>query len=401
MEAFLARQPILDKHNKVLAYELLFRNSLSNSYNNKDGDKATIDVINNCFINIGIEKIVGNKKAFINFTEGIMKTDIFNIMSPNKVVVELLETVEPTKEIINSCYKVKKKGFVIALDDFVFDSKYKELLQIADIIKVDFKITKGFERKRIINLVKSKKVKFLAEKVETVEEFREAVNYGYSYFQGYYFSKPLVIREKKIQENKMIYLKILGALNNKNLNLDNIANLIKRDVSLSYKLLKLINSAGFSIKNKVTSLNQAVALLGKEELRRWLYYITLGTVADNKPEVIVTDSLIRARFCELIAIKMERRSYAFNAYLTGMLSMIDTILGKSKEEVIYELFVPTDVRNALLSLEKNLYYKILNLVISYEQGEWNEVRTLSRELKLNDKYISEAYLGALEWIKGN
>ncbi|WP_446899005.1 EAL and HDOD domain-containing protein [Clostridium sp. LBM24168] len=200
MDTFLARQPIMDKSGNIIGYEILFRsNDRSNRYNFSDGDEATIKVIQNTLINIGMCKIVGNKKAFINFTKNILKSDLYSIISFRNVVIEILENVSPIEEIIDSCKILKRSGFTIALDDFVFNDKYVELIELVDIIKVDFLITKGVERRKVINTVKSinPNLKFLAEKVETLKDFDEAVSLGYSYFQGYYFSEPQIIKGKK------------------------------------------------------------------------------------------------------------------------------------------------------------------------------------------------------------
>ncbi|KOA19514.1 biofilm formation regulator HmsP [Clostridium homopropionicum DSM 5847] len=399
MEVFVARQPILDKNNKVIAYELLFRSSMNNSFSNSDGDKATLEVINNSFINIGIDKIVGNKKAFINFTEKILKSDVVDILSPKLIVIEVLENVEPTEEIFNVCKSLKNKGFILALDDFVFNSKYINLLKIADIIKVDFTITKGYERKRIIELVKNKNIKFLAEKVETVEEFKQAVAFGYSYFQGYYFSKPLIVSEKMIPENKLVNLKILRELNKEHFSMDNLINLIKRDIALSYKFLKLINSANFGFKSRITSLNQAAALLGEEEVKRWLYFIVVNTIGEDKPEIITVNTLTRARFSELIFEAIDLKEKAFHGYLTGMLSMMDVILDRPMYEILNELLILPDVKEALLGERVNIYSKILNLVISYEKGQWTKVFSIAKELKLDEKCLPRAYIDAIQWAK--
>lgn len=268
MDVFLARQPIFDRFNKLFGYELLFRDSEKNIYQSEDGDKATIEVLKNSFINIGIEKVTGGKKAFINFTENILKSDIFTILPPKSVIVEILEDIEPTEEILELCKKLKKIGYVIALDDFVYSDKYRNLIEIADIIKVDFKITKGYERRKVIDQVNSEDILFLAEKVETMEEFNEAVSFGYSYFQGYYFSKPLIILGKRISENKAVHMKLMQEINSDSFTIDRIENLIKRDLSLSFKLLKLINSANYCFVSEIKSMKQALALLGEKEIKK-------------------------------------------------------------------------------------------------------------------------------------
>ncbi|WP_298840461.1 EAL and HDOD domain-containing protein [Clostridium sp.] len=228
MNVFLARQPILDKFNKLLGYELLFRNSEKNVYQAEDGDKATIEVIKNSFVNIGIQEVTGGKKAFINFTENILKSDIFKVLPPETVIIEILEDIEPTDEIIELCKNLKKQGYLIALDDFVYSSKYIKLIEVVDIIKVDFKITKGYERRKVIEKVNSKHIKFIAEKVEDMEEFNQAVSFGYTYFQGYYFSRPLIVSGKRISENKIVNIMLLQEINSGSFDIDKIEGLIKK-----------------------------------------------------------------------------------------------------------------------------------------------------------------------------
>ena len=400
MDIFLARQPILDRFNKLFGYELLFRDGEKNIYQSEDGDKATIGVIKNSFINIGIDKVTGGKKAFINFTENILKSDIFKVLPPNSVIVEILEDIEPTEEVLELCKKLKTLGYIIALDDFVYSDKYKKLIEITDIIKVDFKITKGYERKKVIDKVNSPGIKFLAEKVETMEEFNEAVSFGYSYFQGYYFSKPLIISGKKISENKVIHMKVLQEINSNNFTINSIENLIKRDLSLSFKLLKLINSANYSFKSEIKSIGQALALLGETEIKKWLYLIAFQTMGEDKPEIIVINSLTRARFAELIADKNRIGANSFNAYLIGMLSMVDLLLDRPLKEILEELLIPTEVKNALNGVSNNSYRKLLNLIKEYEKGQWNEVSRISKELNFDEKWLPNAYYEAIFYSKG-
>lgn len=399
MDVFLARQPILDRFNKLFAYELLFRDSEKNMYQGKDGDKATIDVIKNTFTNIGIDKVTGDKKAFINFTENILKSDIFAVLPPKSVIIEILEDIEPTEEIVELCKRLKGLGYIIALDDFVYSDKYRELLEVIDIIKVDFKITKGYERREVIKRVNSARIKFLAEKVETIEDFNEAVSCGYEYFQGYYFSKPLMISGKKIAENKAIYIQILQEINNEKFSIESMENLIKRDVSLSFKLLKLINSANYCFVSEIKSLRQALALLGEKEIKKWLYLIVFQTIGNNKPEIIIIDSLTRARFAEIIAKKNRMDVNPFNAYLTGILSMIDLLLDSPLDQILEEILIPAEVKEGLNGTNNNGYRRLLDLIIEYEKGEWDQVSKISKELKLDEKGLPEAYYEAIFYAK--
>jgi len=291
MEVFVATQPIFDIKEKIVAYELLFRSNSDNCYNGMDGDDATSNVIANSFAIIGLEKLTFGKRAFINFTESLLLNETPLLLNKDEIVVEILENIKPTEEIINTCKRLKALGYVLALDDFVFVSEYEPLMEIADIIKVDFIITKGRERGDIIKRSKNKKTEFLAEKVETLEEYEEAVKLGYSYFQGYFFSKPTVFKGKDIPSNITNKFNLLNAINEENFNIKKIENIIKIDVSFSYKLLKYINSASFGFKAEINSIKQALVLLGKEELTKWISIAIINTIGENKNEAIVSSSV--------------------------------------------------------------------------------------------------------------
>lgn len=402
MDIFLARQPIMDKSGKIFGYELLFRkNDMKNQYNFSDGDAATIKVMQNTLINIGMCKIVGNKKAFINFTRNILKSGLYSVISFKNVVIEILENISPAEEIVKSCETLKKNGFTIALDDFIFNDKYIELIKLADIIKVDFIMTRGDERKEVINAVKSinPNLKFLAEKVETPEEFDEAVSLGYSYFQGYYFSKPQIIKGKKIPVNKVIYLNLIKELNSEEFSIENVENLIKKDVSLSYEILKMINSAKYFFKDRIISIRQAIVLLGEKEIKKWIYFMCMKPICDDRPQIVMIESLLRAEFSELLAKKNKKSSQnSFNAYLTGIMSLMDVILQKPLYEILDELMIPQEVKNALVGRERNYYSKILDIVISYQKGEWAKSIMMASYLDIDRQDLAISYLKTIKWL---
>lgn len=399
MDNFIARQPIFNTKNEVIAYELLFRNGNLNYFVGIDGDDATRNVISNAFYSFGIKNIINEKKAFINFTENLIKEEIATILPSDYLVIEILEDVEPTREVINACKVLKEKGYTLALDDFVFHSKYEELIKLADIIKIDFSITKGKERKTIVeNLKSNNKIKFLAEKVETIEEYNEALSYGYEYFQGYYFSKPRIISSKAINSNKYITLQILDKINKNEIDFDEIEKLILKDVGLSYKLLKLINSASLGVRNKTNSIMYALTILGEKELIKWLYVVLLNEMKQSSPEELINLGLIRAKFCESISENSKLEDKGILAYITGMFSVMDAILGVTIESVVTELYLPDEVKDALIS-KNNSLSDILTLVISYEKGDWDKVLELAKELSIDPDVIAQNYFDSLEWVK--
>lgn len=396
MDVFVARQPIFDRKLNVIAYELLFRNNTNNFYENIDASKATIDVISNGFFLIGMENLTGDKKAFINFTEALLKTEIVAALPKNLVVVEILEDVEVTEEIIAACKKLKELGYILALDDFIFQPKYKPLIDIVDIIKVDFKLTKGYERKEIIRRIGSKKIKFLAEKVETMEEYKNAIDDGYSYFQGYFFSKPIILSAKDMPSNKNNHLMLLSELAKPDVDFSKIENIIKKDVSLSYKLLKFINSASFGIKTKIDSIIHALMMLGKEDVSKWVYLIALKDIGENKPDELMRTSVIRAKFGELIASRIGMPNRSSDLFFMGLLSFIDTLTNLPMEMVLSQIPIDKDIKDALLG-KKNKFRDVFELITAYETGDWNKFSTFSNRLMFDEANAPELYIKSLEW----
>ncbi len=397
MDKFIARQPIFDRKNRVVAYELLYRSGRENYYDGNDGEMATMSVISNSLYSSNVKAITNNTRAFINFTEKLILKEIATLLSPKDVVIEILETVEPNSEIIEACKNLKNKGFVIVLDDFIFHEKYIKLIELADIIKVDFRITQGIERKKIFKVLKiNNKIKFLAEKVETTEEYIEALDLGYSYFQGYYFSKPVTMSTKQIPSNKYITLKIFNLLNKEDMDIDELEDLVLKDVGLSYKVLKLINSSAYAMISKVTSVKYAITLLGRKEIAKWLYVVLLNELNESNSNEIVKVALQRANFCENICKLSKYKRKAYSTYVTGLFSVMDAILNCPMEAVINDIYLPDEVKDALLG-NKNVLNEILDLAINYEKGEWDRVVACSEKLQIDVNEISEIYLGSLEW----
>lgn len=397
MDIFVARQPIFNRNNKVVAYELLFRNGQNNFYNNTNGDEATLSVIANSFYTFDFKNITDNKKAFINFTEELIKGEIATILPREYAVIEILENIEPTDEFIAACKRLKKKGFTLALDDFIFDNKYIKLVELADIIKIDFKITKGYERKKILELKKiNSKLKFLAEKVENKEEYDEALELGYSYFQGYYFSKPIVLSTKNIPTNKDTALKILKLINKEDFNFNDLEKLIMKDLGLSYKLIKLLNSSAYYIKNKVSSIKYAITFFGKKEIVKWLYVVLLNDLKENNANELIKVSLQRAKLCEFICNMSEYKEEVYSAYMVGLFSVMDVILSCPIEVIIKELYIGDEIKEGLIEKNNHLN-KILKLAISYEKGQWENVMLCAKEIEIDENKLSEAYLESIKW----
>jgi len=396
MDVFLAREPIFDKFDKLFGYELLFRDFEKDINQIGNRDIVTIETIKDDIIGVGIEKVTGYRKAFIKFNENILKVDILAILPPEFVVIEIAGDIEPSNEILDICKKLKAMGYILAIENFIYSPKYRKLIELVGIIKVDFKITKGDERRKVIDKVNLPNIKFLACEIETIEEFNQAMSSGYSYFKGCYFFMRTIITDEKLSENKIICMKLFQQISSDSYSIDSVEKLIKRDIALSLKLLKLINSATYCFVNEIRSMKQALALLGEKELKNWFYVLILKILGEDKPDIIIINSLIRAKFAESIAVRFQIGIKPFNAYLLGMLSMVQLLLNRPLEEILNELLIPKEVKDTLNGINNsNNAIKLLNLIVLYEKGQWAEVSKIAQDLNIDEKWLPNAYFEAI------
>ncbi len=396
MDVFIARQPIFDIKKNVYAYELLYRASERNASDVIDGEMATSSVIASTLMLLGLDSITQNKLAFINFTKQLIQEEIPTIFSNEKLVVEILEDVIPDDDFIEACKTLKSKGYKLALDDFVIDYPYQNIVDLVDIIKVDFLLTSPNERQEIIQRYKEKNITFLAEKVETLEQFEEAVKNGYTYFQGYFFAKPIVVKHSDIKPVLPNYAKILTELSVEEPNYERISEIIEFDVSLSYKLLRLINSAAFYSNSRVTSIKHALVMLGLKEIRKWISIVMLRELGEDKPDELVRVCLLRGKMGEQLAEHFGLKNRKTEVFLMGMFSMIDTLMNQKIEEAIGSLPLEDDVKSGILG-EKGVFSDILKLVKAYEKGNWDYLFLQAKKSGVGMNVFPDAYLEAVKW----
>ncbi len=397
-EAFIGRQAILDQQQKVYAYEILFRSGLKNAFDpTLDGNVATQSVMVGAMLEFGLKKLVSDKKAFINFTEQNLLNRAPKLLPPENVVVEILENVQPTPEIVEAVRELKAEGYKIALDDFVLLPGYEPLIEMADIIKVDFRITTDPEERQKLREILPSHVRLLAEKIETEEEFHQAMAFGYVLFQGYFFCKPAILRQKKLTSNALSRMRLLKEINRQNVDFASMTNVISSDTNLVHKLLTYINSAGIGLVNHVSNLKQATVLLGASGVKRWVTLISLQTFSEDKPPELFTLSLLRAKFCELIAGELKHPGLTQDAgFLIGMFSLLDVLLMLPMEEVLKEVALADDLNAALLG-EDNDLRRILDLVIAYEKGDWDKVIACCEREHIPVDHLKPKYDAVLEW----
>lgn len=398
MDIFIARQPIFDIRQNVFAYELLYRSGIKNLYAGINGDQASSEVIGSSFLLFGLENLTMGKKAFINFTRKLLEDEVATLLPKESIVVEVLENVEPDKQMLSACIKLKELGYLLALDDFAYDPRFEPFIDLVDIIKVDFLQTSPQDRAALVQRIGNKNIKFLAEKVETKEDFNQALQAGYSYFQGYFFSKPNIVSGKDITSFKLTYLQLLQEIGKPDLDFDELEEIIKRDVALSYKLLRYINSAAFSLRGNISSIKQALVLLGQKEIKKWVSLVALRSIGEDKPDELVKLAISRGRFCELMSPKLGLKHRSPDFFLMGMFSLIDAFLDQPLAYILSQLPIAVDIKRALLGKESR-FKDVYQMAVSYEQGNWEKALRLAKRLKLEEQEIIDVYLESLDFTR--
>lgn len=396
MKVFVARQPIFNKKQQVVAYELLFRDGTSNSFPNIADDRATARMIMDNQLNLGTRYLTSGKKALINIGPDSLKQELSYFLPPRDVILELLETIRPTQENYEYVRALFHSDYRLALDDFEYSKEWEPFLTLIRLVKFDILATPLCEIEHTVNKLKKRKnLKLLAEKVETLEEFELAKSMGFNFFQGYFFAQPRVIEQNDIEINYAIALLIYAEVLRPNLNINKIAELFAQDTALAYKLLRLMNSGVFPIKSRIESLKQALVYLGDERVRKFVGLIMTAHVAHMKPSELTRLSIVRSRFCELIAKKMAPTN-ANSAFLVGLFSLLDAILDKPMEVVVNKLPFPELIQEALLGKPNILYY-ILNVVKAYEKGSWWSLQEACLLINLSDDCLPDFHQAAIRW----
>ncbi len=399
MDVFVARQPIFDQALNTYGYELLFRTSMLNEFPAEtEPDEATQRVVAAWRFSIGMERLTADKRAFINFTRNLLLDDPGMMLDPAVCVIEVLENVEAEPPALEACAELKELGFTIALDDFSDSPDQQALAAHADILKIDFLALYPEQRAAIARKYAAEGVSLLAEKVETPEAFDEAKQLGFDYFQGHFFARPEIIKGKQLPVPKLHYLRIVQEISKAQFQFAELAEIVHRDASLSNRLLRYINSAAFGWRNKVRSIQHALVLLGEREIRRWATLAALGSVAEDRPQELVTSSVVRGRLCEMLADRIRLPDRAMDLFFLGMLSHFDAIMGRRMDEVLDSIDLPEDVRETLIDPAiENRLRSLLDAVIAYEEADWDHVTDWCRENRIPKETLPALYVEAVEW----
>lgn len=357
-------------------------------------------MLTRAFIDFGIEEVTGNKKAFINFTKEFLKNDIATIFPKEYLVVEILENVLIDNEVLIKCKKLKELGYTLAIDDFTYQAGYDELINLVDIIKIDFKITSIKEIPEIIKKYRRHGLSFLAEKIETREQYYSAIEMGFVYFQGYFFAKPEINSKKKFTPYKENQLKLITLLNSKNPEFEDISTLIESDLSFSYEILKLVNSAYYGQINELKSIRFALVLLGLDEIKKWLYLAFISDFRHNQPEELINISMIRAKFLESLAMRANHRELASEMLTIGMFSMIDILLNEPMSTALEEMHFIEEISDVLSGKDITGFMACCyNIVLKYEKGDWDNAACNAADLNLNNSDLNNAYIDSIKWVQ--
>ncbi len=398
MKAYIGRQPIFDRLRRVVAYELLFRSGPENFFPATDSTIASQQLVSSSMSIFGLHVLTGGKPAFINVTQELLLSNLLLMLPPNLFVLEILETVEPTEEVVEACRQLKRHGFLLALDDFVLRQGYEPLIALADIVKVDFLQVKGAERFQVAKQLANTKVRLLAEKVETHEDFDEARQAGYDYFQGFFFSKPNVLVARDLPAQKLTYLRLMQELTEETLDFRRLEAVFRSDVALSFKLLRYINSAAMGLRFPITSIQQAMVMLGEKNLRRWVLLTLTASLLEDKPTELLMVGVIRGRFCEQACQQLRWQAVGIDPFLVGLFSILDALLDRPFPELLAELPIAPEIRDALLG-KPNLLGRLLRLIIAYEQADWTQVTDWATKVGLSEEEIATLYTASVAWTE--
>lgn len=397
MGQYLARQPILDRNLNVIAYELLYRDDEGKGVI-LDGDHATAQVISQSLLGSDINKIVADKKVYINFTEQIIVNELPLMLDRDRLVIEVLEDVKPTQKVLNALKKIKEMGYTIALDDVGYPLPDQQLLQMADVVKVDFMNIDQVKREQVSSQLKRYPVRMLAEKIETMKEFRDAVKMGYELFQGYFFARPDLVTVREVKPLKVNHIRLLAELNKAEPSYDAMKEIVESDVSLSFKVLKLINSAAYYRSKKIETIKQALTMLGLQPLRKWTAIAMVSGHCEDKPDELFKISLIRAKMIEVLCLKKHPKKRCEEGFLIGILSLIDVMTDRDMTQVIRELPLTDDVVSGLTS-RQSIGGQYLSLIEHYEESHMEELESCAKKLGVDIQELPFIYYDALEWTE--
>lgn len=400
VEVFVARQPIFDRERRVSGYELLYRSSAANRFTGEDADVASSVNLERTLLGFGLESLTQGRDAWINASRVMLVNDHWALMPAEHTVVEVLETVTPDADVIAACRRIKRAGYRIALDDFASEPAWEPLVALADIAKVDVRQHDPAACRTLARRLGKLGLTLVAEKIESHEEFQAAQSAGYSLFQGYFFCRPELLKTRDMAPNRVSYLRLLKEVHAAELDFGVVEQLIRQDVALSIKLLRFLRSASFGWTHEVTSIQQAILLLGERQLRKWAALVAVFGLGRGKPAELIVTALARARFAERLAPHAGLAGHELELFLCGLLSVVEALTDQPMVEALAGLALPDAVRGALESGAPPLG-EVMRLVLAWERADWDEADRLLDAFALSERDAAGAYSEALLWAENH
>lgn len=394
---FIARQPILDREEKVYAYELIFRPGDGDSWPSPNGNPLGEDALSVSSTFEEIEGITDGARAFIQCSRHVLVSGLAAKLPRERVILELLPTGNADEEVLTACRKLRKAGFLIALGNYR-GAWLEPLADVVNLFRLDVNATGDRAQWLLIKKYKPKGMMFVADKVERRAQFEAAAHQGFCYFQGPFYRRPHLAAHSEVAPTKLGYLLVLGAVTRPEIDVQEVARAIKHDVALSYNLLRFLNSARFAFRSQIKSIRHALLLLGQNEIRKWVGLISVSALGDGGPPVLVSTALVRGALCESLAPLMGAANRQSDYFFLGLLSCIDVLMQRPMRSTLAELPIAPDVAAALLG-EENPLRNVLRLVLGYEEGNWQEVSELAKKLGLNQEMLPALFIQALRWSR--
>jgi EAL and modified HD-GYP domain-containing signal transduction protein len=399
MSIVVGRQPILDRFNRTVAYELLFRSGTENRYEGQDGGLATQTVINNTFLEIGCDRVLGSKRGFINFTRDLLVNDKYLLLPRDRTVIEVLESVSPDETVLEACSRLKKAGYSIALDDVTDERAVSPLIGLADYVKIDLPSLGLRARRRLCEYFRRRGLRIVAEKVETAQDLDAALRDGCELFQGYFFARPEMISSGRIPSSKMACLRLISEIQREDLDFDRLEKIVRLDIALTRRLLCFVNSAAFPVRRHVEGIRQALLCLGEKNIRRWVSVAALPGLAADRPSELLTASLVRARFCELAAEHIGQQHRSARFFLVGLLSLLDAMVGRPLNELLVEMGLEKQVGEVILNVpgaDESLR-TIFDLAGAFERSNMDDAARLAAKAGVGVTTASNWHMQAIGW----
>jgi EAL and modified HD-GYP domain-containing signal transduction protein len=395
MDVFVARQPIFDTRTRVVGYELLHRAGAQNRYIGPDALTATRQLLAEQLLSDNWYRLTSGRPAWVNFPGELILDGSVTLVPPERMVVELLESIVVDDVVVSACEDLEDRGYILAADDVSDPEDANPLLDIVEIIKVDFRSANAAQRAALAERFAGR-ARLVAEKVETRAEQAEAIELGYDLLQGYFLREPAMVARRSLEQTRVGVLAALGAVSRDPMDFDEVEEAIKREMALTDKLLRYLNSAVFGWQGRVTSIRGALVALGEKQIRRWVSVVAVSTVAVDRPPELIASALIRARMCEQIAVAHSVHVPHLDLFLTGLYSQMHLLMDMDLETTMAEAPVPDIVRRALLGRSGPLW-NALELVVAWETGDWDGVAAAAEALDLPLDALPTWYAEALEF----